>query len=172
MDVETAIRGRRSVRNYLPQKVAASNLEKIADIVRYAPTASNSQAWKLRIITDERSLADLVSFAPGIWKKPPAILVISMDYEAALKRSGKQALEETIYYDAGIAAYVASLAAFNMGVGSCIVASFNKRAVAALLDIESPIEPMLLVTLGYTADHTQIPARKLLEEVLDKRWDL
>ena len=164
MDVETAIRGRRSVRNYLPQKVAASNLEKIADIVRYAP--------KLRIITDEKSLDDLVSFAPGIWKKPPAILVISMDYEAALKRSGKQALEETIYYDAGIAAYVASLAAFNMGVGSCIVASFNKRAVAALLDIESPIEPMLLVTLGYTADHTQIPARKLLEEVLDKRWDL
>lgn len=169
MDIEAAIKNRRSVRNYSARKVSISALERIVDMSRYAPTASNSQAWKFLIVTDGACLKDIVTFSAGIWKKPPAILVISMDRDIALKRSGRQALEETIYYDAGIAAYAASLEAQALGLGSCIVASFNKKAIAALLDIEAPLEPMLMLTLGYSMGEVKMPARRGLDEILDMR---
>ncbi|MBU5627885.1 nitroreductase family protein [Oscillibacter sp. MSJ-2] len=169
MDIEAAIKNRRSVRNYLSKKVAISELERIVDMARYAPTSSNSQAWKFQIVTDDAYLKDIVTFSAGIWKKPPAILAISMDRDIALKRTGKQALEETIYYDAGIAAYAASLEAQALGLGSCIIASFNKKAVAALLAIEPPLEPMLMLTLGYFMGEVKMPAKRGLNEVLDMR---
>ena len=169
MDIETAIRTRRSVRSYAPQRVALDELERIVDAARFAPTASNSQAWRFQIVTEQSYLEDIVTFSAGIWKKPPAILVISMDRNTALQCTGRQALEETIYYDAGIAAYAASLEALARGLGSCIVASFNKTAVAALLGNSPNLEPMLLLTLGYPVGETRVPAKRTLAEVMDQR---
>lgn len=170
MEIEAAIRTRRSVRNFSAEKVALHDIERIVDAARFAPTASNSQAWKFHVVTNEAYIDQLVMVSSGIWKNPPAVLVISMNREIALHRSGRQALSETIYYDAGIAAYAASLAAFALGIGSCIIASFNKRAVSEILKIEAPLEPMLLLTLGYAAAGVKMPEKRRLEEILDENF--
>ena len=172
MSIETAIKERRSVRKYTTQKIAAGDLEMIVDAIRYAPTASNSQAWRFHVVTDEACLHNITTFAQGIWSKPPAVLIISMNREKSLERSGSMSLDETIYYDAGIAAYAASLMAMSLGLGSCIVASFNREVISRLLNICYPHEPLLMLTLGYEAGRAVLPKKLPLEKVLDRSYML
>lgn len=89
VDVEQQLRAGKvfwSIPRKSRSKVA---LERIADMVCYAPTASNSQSRRLKIITGVERRKDLMADVPGTWRKPPAISVISMDYGVALKQSGK-----------------------------------------------------------------------------------
>jgi nitroreductase len=43
------------------------------------------------------------------------------------------------------------LRAFDLGIGSCVIRSFNQDAVRELLDAPTHFQPELLVTLGYSA---------------------
>lgn len=55
------IRGRRSVRHYKDKPVSLKDLEKIIDLARYSPTASNSQHVEYIIITDKKLIEKLSS---------------------------------------------------------------------------------------------------------------
>lgn len=59
MDLFEAIRGRRSVREFLPDKVPEAHLELILDMARYAPTAGNAQPWKFLTVRERASKAAL-----------------------------------------------------------------------------------------------------------------
>lgn len=166
MDIRDAIKNRRSIRAYTEKEVSVDDMKKILELTRFSPTASNSQAWKFEIVLNAKLIEDIVTFSPGIWERPPALLVIAMDRDIALAKSGRQSLKETMFYDAGIAAYVSTLVAMSMGISSCIVASFNKNAVAELLKMKEPIEPMLLLTMGYARNPAVTPRKRRLTEVL------
>jgi len=47
MTVSKAVRGRRSIRNFLPEPVSAEVLREVFDAARWAPSGSNIQAWRI-----------------------------------------------------------------------------------------------------------------------------
>jgi nitroreductase len=47
MTVSEAVRGRRSIRNFLPEPVSAEVLREVFDAARWAPSGSNIQAWRI-----------------------------------------------------------------------------------------------------------------------------
>lgn len=47
METRDAIRARRNVRAYRPDPVAASDLDRITEAGRWAPSASNRQHWDI-----------------------------------------------------------------------------------------------------------------------------
>ncbi|MBM4191627.1 MAG: nitroreductase [Gammaproteobacteria bacterium] len=51
MNVSDAIRGRRSIRDFLPDPVPESVLRQIFDAARWAPSGSNIQAWRVIAVT-------------------------------------------------------------------------------------------------------------------------
>lgn len=51
--VDQAITSRRSVRAFLPTPVAREDIEAILDVARRAPSGSNTQPWKVYVLTDE-----------------------------------------------------------------------------------------------------------------------
>lgn len=52
MTVQDAIQGRRSIRKYKPDAVAAEDLETILQGARLAPSGCNAQPWRFVVVTD------------------------------------------------------------------------------------------------------------------------
>ncbi|WP_395401746.1 nitroreductase [Pseudoduganella sp. UC29_106] len=52
--VDTAITSRRSIRAFLPQEVAREDIEAILQVAARAPSGTNTQPWKVYVLTGER----------------------------------------------------------------------------------------------------------------------
>lgn len=65
MDVEEAIRVRRSVRSYEGRGVPEEVLKKVLDAARMAPSAHNKQDWKFIVVRDEEKRKELCRAAGG-----------------------------------------------------------------------------------------------------------
>lgn len=57
--LETFLRGKRSIRSYSNQALSFSLIEEILNVMRYAPSASNARQWKFHIITDSEKISEL-----------------------------------------------------------------------------------------------------------------
>ncbi len=51
--VDAAITSRRSIRAFLPTPVAREDIEKILDVASHAPSGSNTQPWKVYVMTGQ-----------------------------------------------------------------------------------------------------------------------
>jgi len=60
MELMDAIKTRRSIREFGPGKVTDSDLEKILDAARYAPSPENMQMWRYIVIRDDTELKELI----------------------------------------------------------------------------------------------------------------
>lgn len=52
--VDAAITSRRSIRAFLPTPVAREDIEKILDVAARAPSGTNTQPWKVYVLTGEK----------------------------------------------------------------------------------------------------------------------
>lgn len=59
MDVQEAIRTRRSIRKFKPDLVPEEDIRAIVDLATQAPSASNQQMWKFLAITNKRLLEEI-----------------------------------------------------------------------------------------------------------------
>jgi nitroreductase len=133
MQVLEVIRGRRSVRAYLPTPLTQAELEALVDAAIQAPSALNQQAWAFVVIQDKALLRRystrikplVLAGLPGVGVSPefektlsdpaydvfhdaPALIVI-----CALGRDPFATI------DCCLAAQNLMLAAHGMGLGSC-----------------------------------------------------
>ena len=53
------------------------------------------------------------------------------------------------------------LAAYDQGLGTCLIASFHAGAVQEIVDLPPHIVPQLLMSLGYPKIKTQAPKRNI-----------
>jgi nitroreductase len=51
--VDDAIRSRRSIRRFLPDPVPRETVEQILEVARWAPSGTNTQPWKVRVLAGE-----------------------------------------------------------------------------------------------------------------------
>lgn len=58
-DVINAIKSRRSIRAYLPDKIKTEQLEAIVEAGIYAPTGCNSQSWHFTVIEDRQVMEEV-----------------------------------------------------------------------------------------------------------------
>jgi len=128
MEFAELINSRQSVRKYQEKPVEKEKLQQLIEAVRLAPSASNSQPWKL-IIVDEPELKDQVAratfskaisfnkFAP----EAPVIAVLAIEKPSLITQIGgllKQ--REFSLIDIGIAAAHFCLQAAELGLGTCM----------------------------------------------------
>ena len=60
MDVQEAIRARKSIRKYSSREIPEEKLTKMLEAMRLAPSAKNLQPWKFIIISDEEIKKKLI----------------------------------------------------------------------------------------------------------------
>jgi nitroreductase len=94
MDVFEAIETRRSIRRYRDQPVPQDVLDKIMEAARLAPSSSNVQSWKFKVVTDAATRRELRDIASGqkFVEQAPVVIVCCLDMEA-FKERGKRSLE-------------------------------------------------------------------------------
>lgn len=164
MDVQQAIKKRRSVRAYQDRPVEEEKLRKVLDAARMAPSAHNAQAWKFVVVKDEERREELAGAALNqqfVAQAPVVIAGVALEPER-LMSSGVPAYA----VDLAIALDHITLAAVEQGLGTCWIGAFNQKEVRKLLDVPEDCKIVALMTLGYPADKTSFKSRKELDEVV------
>jgi nitroreductase len=129
------------------------------EAVRLAPSASNSQPWKLILVDDasvkERVARATFSAAMAFNKfslEAPVLAVLCVEPHAILTQIGGW-LKKRPYYliDIGIAAAQFCLRATELGLGTCMLGWFDEAKIKQILGIPRATRVALVITLGYSA---------------------
>jgi len=160
VDLWEAIKGRRSVRRFTDRTLERSSLERLVEAATWAPSGGNAQTWRFAIAVGPAVVRQLKTVSPGLLGDPPVVVAVCQDLVEARRRGGTLGETFLAVADAAMAAQNLLLAAHAEGLGTCVVASFHRGAVARLLGLASGVEPILLVSVGWPAETPVAPARR------------
>jgi nitroreductase len=170
MDVSEAIRLKRAVREFSPQKISDKNVVHILNAGRRAQSAKNQQRWEFIAIRDREvltSLANCATNAPHLARAALGVAILTPD----------PAERWSILFDAGQAAAYMQLAAWEMGIGSCLATIYKTDDARKILGFPPELHIHVAISFGYPKDPnvlTEPPrygGRKSLEETIHyDRW--
>jgi nitroreductase len=184
MDVFTAIKERRSCRNYSSEPVSEESIEKILDAAMWAPSPLNAQPWEFIVVTNQEVKDKIISEAErcrewaietsgwewlekykvGFLQSVPVMVVAVGDP----RKTGVDQFQEegTMAYLQACAAAIQnmSLAAHALGLGTLWFTFFDKNPVREILSIDAGKIPLAVVCLGKPAGDPMKVGRKDLEK--------
>lgn len=170
MNVIDAIKTRKSVRAYLPWPVEDEKLNAVLEAARLAPSASNRQEWRFVIVRELETRKKLAAVAGGqsFVGEAPVVIVACAETDGHVMRCGQLSYP----IDVAIALDHMSLAAVELGLGSCWIGLFDEKKVKGILHIPDEIRVVELMPLGYPADPQAIAKKRLpLDRIVKyERW--
>jgi nitroreductase len=151
---------RQSVRAYDPLRpVEHEKLERCVEALRLAPSACNSQPWKV-VVVEEPGLKDkvaqaaeskLLGFNRFAQQAPVIVAVVREDPNITSKLGSVLKDKAYTLMDVGIAVEHFCLQATEEGLGTCIMGWFDEGKVKMLLGIPKKKRIDLLIAVGYPA---------------------
>jgi nitroreductase len=160
MEVKKAIFERRSIRKFVEKDVPSEMLNELLKAGIWAPSAGNIQPWAFFCITDKERIHKIKTVSPGLLGNPGALICICSDQKKAFERAAKGGYTLALF-DCAMAAQNIMLMAFDLGLGSCAVRSFNQAAVRELLEAPEHLEPELIISVGFPAEFPNPPVRRM-----------
>ncbi|HEY6479662.1 MAG TPA: nitroreductase family protein [Streptosporangiaceae bacterium] len=169
MQTWEAIESRRNVRSFADRPIAAADLDRILEAGRRSPSSQNWQPWDFILVTDPGQLRELA----GVWRgaahvagSAATIVVIGPPADNEFHRA---------QFDLGQATMAMTLAATDLGIGSCHAGVADLRLARELLGFPADRDWAFLISLGYPADRpltpVKSPKRRPLAEVVHRgRW--
>lgn len=165
------IKKRRSIRQYNQKEVPDKLLLELIEAAIWAPTGSNIQPWYYIIVQNKGILNRIKTFSPGLLGNPPSLIVICSDRKRAFEKGGTLGRDELCIMDISMAAQNLMLLATEKGLGTCVIKSFNKKAISKILELPDYISPDLLISVGYYTKEAKPPMRRDVTEVtFFNRW--
>lgn len=165
MDLEKAITGRRAIRKYTAREVEEEKILAILEAGRWAPYG-NLRPWEAVLIKDKTILKKIWKVSPGGFGDASCAIVLCVDKHKASETAGLVGKDFCSIADPSFAAQNMLLTAYSLGLGSCPIISFAKQALKILLEIPDNVDPVYIVTMGYTDQVPSPPPRPALEEIL------
>jgi nitroreductase len=164
MEYSELIRKRYSVRAYKPDPVEKDKLEQILEAARLAPTAANRQPFRLVVARTETRLSDFKRVYDRDWFVQAPLVICACGYpeEGWVRYDGKSYID----VDVAIAMDHLILAAADLGLGTCWIASFNVQAARDVFGLPDAFDPIVITPLGYPDDQPSPKERKMLPELV------
>ena len=172
MNSQEIVQNRQSCRSYDESRaVEPEKLEAILAAVRLSPSACNGQPYHLTVCQGETARkAAAACMGAGMNKfasQAPVTIVISEENYVRSAAVGAR-LKHNDYrsIDIGIAAAHLTLAATELGLGTCILGWINDSALREVCGLTKPAR--LVITLGYPKadDHLRSKKRKQIDELV------
>lgn len=164
-------RRRRSVRAFKPDPVPDDLLGQVLDAARAAPSARNQQPWAFVVVRDPARRAALRAAYDRDWfHQAPVVIAACVDTTACWRRrhDGKSSSD----LDIAIAVDHLTLAAADVGLGTCWVCAFDPVAARGCLRLPAHVEPVVLIPLGWPLEPTGTGERKPLAAIVHcEEWD-
>ena len=158
MNVMDAIKTRKSVRAYSDRPVEDDKLNIVLEAARLAPSASNLQEWRFIIVREAGIRKKLTQIAGNqeFVGEAPVVIVACAETDGYVMKCGQLCYP----IDVAIALDHITLAAVELGLGTCWIGHFDERKVKEILGIPEKIRVVELMPLGYPADPSVIGKKR------------
>jgi nitroreductase len=169
MQTWEAIESRRNVRSFADRPIPTEDLDRILEAGRRSPSSQNWQPWDFILVTDRdqlRALAKVWRGAGHVADSAATIVVIGPAADNEFRRA---------QFDLGQATMAMTLAATDLGIGSCHAGVADLPLARDLLGFPGDRDWAFLISLGYPADRPLVPIknpkRRPFSEVVHRgRW--
>jgi nitroreductase len=164
MELMETIRKRSSIRAYKDDPVPEDKLLKVLEAARLAPSGRNSQARKFVVVRDKalrQALGRATGSQPHVLEAPVIIAAVATDTESLMPCGVL-----TYPVDLAIAIDHMTLAAVDLGLGTCWIGAFSQDKVKNILGVPEKLKVVSLLTLGYPNETGRPKVRKTLEEII------
>ncbi|MGC4377174.1 5,6-dimethylbenzimidazole synthase [Fictibacillus sp. Mic-4] len=183
--VYKAIFNRRDIRSFLTRPIPDEKLRNVLEAAHHAPSVGFMQPWNFILVKKEemkkklakavekerralsihyegtdREMKFLDLKIAGILEAPVTICVTCNPFSGGDHVLGRNSIPETDLMSVSCAIQNMWLAAYAEGLAMGWVSFYKKSDVRSILDIPYHIDPVALISIGYT-DH--YPERPLLE---------
>ena len=147
MNVFEAIRKRSSVRSFLDKPIENDVLISVMEAGRLAPSAKNRQEWRFIVVKDSQLRKKIGEAANGqtFVGEAPVVLVACGVTDGYVMSCGQPSYP----IDIAISLDHISLAAVELGLGTCWIGAFNEDMVKEILGIPKEIRVVELMPIGY-----------------------
>ena len=166
MDVETAIRSRRTHKAYRPEPIARETLDELLELARWAPNHHLTNPWRFRVVGPqalERLKEAAGPEAAAKLDRAPTLVVCS----CAL--GGDEVQDEEDLHATAVAVYIVLLAAHARGLVGYwrtpgVLRTPEGRAAVGLADDERFVA---LIHLGHPVQEKPAPQREPADAVTE-----
>ena len=158
MSVMDTLVSRRTYRRFAQKAVPQDVVDDIVEAVRLSSCGANRQAVRLVVVNKPEAVAKVQPLVKWAAYLPPEQGTPKADELPTLYVAVVQdtSIPGDLATDTGIALANMTLAAWDKGVGSCIMGAINKPALTELLGIEEPQKLAFMVAFGYPAHKAHI----------------
>jgi nitroreductase len=170
MNVSDVIRLKRAVRKFTPQPLPEETILAILNAGRRAQSSKNTQPWHFIAITEKDTLKALSEC--GDWAGHLAGAALGV---AILHADPTEKFQ--VMFDIGQAAAYMQLAAWELGVGSCLASIYQPDKARQILGFPSEQYLRIAISFGYPAEEEKLTAapkkggRRALEDVVHReKW--
>jgi nitroreductase len=159
MNVMDAIKTRKSVRAYMDRPVEEDKLSVILEAGRLAPSASNRQEWRFVIVRETETRKKIAQAAGNqeFIAEAAVVIVACAETDERVMMCGQACYP----IDVAIALDHITLAAVELGLGTCWIGHFDEAEVKKILGIPDAIHVVELMPLGYPANPSTVEKNRL-----------
>ncbi len=156
LDFEKLVKERQSCRDFNDLPLEREKIEQIVDLARFAPSACNSQPWKMYVACGEKVQDVVEQLTEGgrnaFLKKSKAVIVVTEKDAENLKEDVKKrfSLDYFVKYDVGELIAYLTLGAKAIGVESIIIGWIKLDKLLGVVGAEKGERVALAVALGYS----------------------
>ncbi|MBC7265891.1 MAG: nitroreductase family protein [Coriobacteriia bacterium] len=167
MEFSEVVARRRSVRHFNTKlNVSEEDVTALLEAAVLAPSAGNIQPWRFVVVRSAEARKRLQEALHQPWAAAaPVVIVVCVDPRPCAARYGERGEYLYSIQDTAAATENILLAAVDRGLASCWIGAFDEKAVAAAIGVSSPITPVAVLPIGYSAESARRPSRRPLEEV-------
>ena len=185
MDVFTAIKGRRSCRDFQPDSIEDATIMRILEAAIWAPSPKNAQPWEFIVIKNQEIKQKIYSeseerkqwlLEKSGWKwlgsysvdfllRVPVIITVVGNPERTGVDKFLQGAGMGYQHACSAAIQNMLLTSHSMGLASLWFSIYDHDVIRTILDIENPKIPMAMVCIGKQAGNANRTGRKDVSKV-------
>jgi len=151
MDVSEVIRTKRAIREFTDRPIPEEAVRAILNAGRRAQSSKNSQPWRFIVIREKarlKALSEMGTFAGHLAGAAVGVAILTRPPEERW----------SVMFDAGQAAAYMQLAAWELGIGSCMATIYEPEKARKLLGFPDDVHIRAAISFGYPIPGQARPA--------------